>query len=353
MKAPSYGIQEYDEFRAKVASLVDTCNFIPDVSTDEGYDKSKRLSLDVGKVLTAVESRRKDIKAPALERARLIDAEAKAIRDEIEAAQMPHKHAYQKIDDERKRVAVAAAKALEARIDEIRNAALQAASKSSAEIQEIIDATTGIDPDEFGELVTEAFGVKNNALIQLKALHETAQAKELADAEAAEAKAALDRQREEQEGRQRILDAEAAAERARQQQEQDERQRQLDDREAAIKAEEARQRAQQEAQERKEFEASAAKRAQETAERAVEEARVAAVEKERQEAAAAEERRQAELADQAAMEKLKPDLAKLQGFADKIGFVLADSPTVEHEIAQDRLDACQHSLHEAIKALEV
>lgn len=95
-------ITEYNEFEAKITSLEDTCNFIPECKTEEGYDKSKRVSLDVGRVLTALEKKRKEIKAPALERCKFIDSEAKSLKDRIEAAQLPHKEAYKFIDDEKK-----------------------------------------------------------------------------------------------------------------------------------------------------------------------------------------------------------------------------------------------------------
>ena len=95
-------ITEYNEFEAKITSLEDTCNFIPECKTEEGYDKSKRVSLDVGRVLTALEKKRKEIKAPALERCKFIDSEAKSLKDRIEAAQLPHKEAYKLIDDEKK-----------------------------------------------------------------------------------------------------------------------------------------------------------------------------------------------------------------------------------------------------------
>ena len=36
-----FHIAEYDEFAAKIEEIKDTANFIPDVSTKEGYEKSK------------------------------------------------------------------------------------------------------------------------------------------------------------------------------------------------------------------------------------------------------------------------------------------------------------------------
>lgn len=91
-------IAEYDEFRAKVSEVRDACNFLPDVTTTEGYDKSKRIALDVGKILTALEKARKDKKSYALELGKAIDSDAKAIAAELESFQLPHKEAYKQLD---------------------------------------------------------------------------------------------------------------------------------------------------------------------------------------------------------------------------------------------------------------
>ena len=77
-------ITEYDEIRAKLEEVKDTCNFIPDVTTKEGYDKSKRVSLDVGKLLTALEKTRKDKKAYFLQGGKEVDTQAKVISSELE-----------------------------------------------------------------------------------------------------------------------------------------------------------------------------------------------------------------------------------------------------------------------------
>jgi len=84
-------VTEYDEFREKLEEVKEACNFLPDVSTDDGYDKSKRISLDVGKSLTALDKRRKELKAESLAFGRQVDSEAKTIREVLEELQEPHK----------------------------------------------------------------------------------------------------------------------------------------------------------------------------------------------------------------------------------------------------------------------
>ena len=87
-------VNEYDEFRSKVEEVKEACNFLPDVTTDEGYAKSKRVALDVGKVRTAVDKKRKELKKESLDFGRLIDSEAKSLAAELEQFQLPHKNAY-------------------------------------------------------------------------------------------------------------------------------------------------------------------------------------------------------------------------------------------------------------------
>ena len=55
----TFHIAEYDEVSAKIDEMADAANFIPDASTKEGYDKSKRVALDIGKAKTILEKARK------------------------------------------------------------------------------------------------------------------------------------------------------------------------------------------------------------------------------------------------------------------------------------------------------
>ena len=91
-------INEYEEFRNKVGEVKESCNFLPDVSSDEGYAKSKRVALDVAKILTAVEKKRKELKSESIAVGKAIDSEAKTIVAEIEGFMLPHKNAYKELD---------------------------------------------------------------------------------------------------------------------------------------------------------------------------------------------------------------------------------------------------------------
>jgi colicin import membrane protein len=114
-------VVEYDEFRVKMEEVKDACNFIPDMTTDDGYAKSKRVSLNVGKVLTALEKRRKEAKAESLEYGRKLDSEAGVIADELHQFQLPHKEAYRELDTLRKEREEARKSKLEQRVRDMRD----------------------------------------------------------------------------------------------------------------------------------------------------------------------------------------------------------------------------------------
>ena len=88
-----YQIQKYDSFRESMKELQTLCNWIPNTSTDEGYEKSKRLGLDGRKIFNALEDARKSEKKDVLEKGRLIDSEAKFIQNAITEPIQPHLHA--------------------------------------------------------------------------------------------------------------------------------------------------------------------------------------------------------------------------------------------------------------------
>lgn len=113
-------IIQYDEIRAKMDEVKEMCNFIPDVTTDEGYTKSKRVSFDVGKILTGLEKTRKELKADSLAFGRKVDAEAKAIAAELEEFRLPHKEAYKELDNLKKEREKQRKETLENRVRDMR-----------------------------------------------------------------------------------------------------------------------------------------------------------------------------------------------------------------------------------------
>lgn len=176
-------IVEYDAISAQIDDLADQANFIPDVASEEGYDKSKRISLDVGKVLTNLEKARKAKKAHYLAGGREVDAQAKLIVEKLEQIQLPHKEAYKELDrlklereEERK------AK-LQAQVDHIKNLPTAHADSLSTEVKFIIDNLIDLGDMDYEEFTPQAERALDETL---KALNDMFAKKEKAEKDAIE-----------------------------------------------------------------------------------------------------------------------------------------------------------------------
>ena len=154
-------------------------------------DKEARADrLELVRLRTSLEAKRKELKAPALERSRLIDAEAKRIEGEILALEGPIDKQI-KADEARReeeRAARAAAEAarvdaLRKRIEYLRGIAPRAAGKPAAEVSAKIAMVEGITigPD-FAEFQSEAQDVHAQVLEQLREMHAATVAQEEAAA---------------------------------------------------------------------------------------------------------------------------------------------------------------------------
>ena len=192
--------------------------------SDRAQDAAARTARrELVSLRTTIEARRKELKAPLLERGHLIDAEAKRITGEIIKIEQP-------IDDqikaeeqrkaaekaERERAENERAGRVAAAIDKLRNLPLKLANASSQTIeQEQVDLTLeGMDATE-----AEVAQYTAVAMQVARALHTLAEAAREREAEAAKLqreREELERQRKEEEARQRQAAAEAEAERARQ-----------------------------------------------------------------------------------------------------------------------------------------
>lgn len=190
------------------------------VSTTKGMDEAKKARQEVKGYRTALENKRKEIKAPALERCRLIDDEAKTITaalleieepiDQQIKAEEARKEAEKaaKAEAERQRVA-----AIRTQIDTIKNHAAFAVGKSADAIIKILSGVEGFEiGEDFQEFKPEAEQAKAETLDKIKALHEAQVQHEAEQARIAAERAELARLRAEAEARER----EAAAARAEQ-----------------------------------------------------------------------------------------------------------------------------------------
>lgn len=133
-------IAEYDEFRAGMSTMKDECNFIPDTSTAEGYQKSKDVALKHKKSLTALEKKRKEKKKFYLDGGRAVDAQAKVIEAEMSGYIEPHLTAYKAIDTAKKEREAKRVAALEERVASIADLPELLRESSSEEVKHALES---------------------------------------------------------------------------------------------------------------------------------------------------------------------------------------------------------------------
>lgn len=369
-RPPVTEIAEYSPTAAALAGLrARLSNVAYDVTTGKGLDIAKKDRAEVRDLRVALEKKRVELKAPALERSRLIDAEAKALTAELVALEKP-------IDDqikaeERRKEAEKAAREEQAReeaafiqgqFDTMRENIAFCAGQSAQTIRNVISDFTGlqITLEVFGDRTGEAQQAKTETLARLEVMHAAAAAHEAEVARMATEREELARQRAEQEAREKAERERVAAEQAEQaaklaaerkafEQEQAKARAEVQDREDADrarrdeedrKAREARaaederisrERAALEAQQRAVREAEEAKELKERMAAAVEADTAAAAERKRLDDEAAAQR-----AEQQRMAKKAAKAAAKLAAAQKAGpRLLAALSALLHECTQD------------------
>lgn len=276
-------VVEYNEIQAELAKLQDEFgSVVPDCSTKDGYEFSKNAAMTCRDIRTKLESIRKEKKEPYLNYGRLIDSQAKEIKESVEAIESPHKTAYQAVDQEKKRI-------LEERkqiISDLNNIRAWAIEADELQIEAKIDEVSEMDmsKESFGRLLDDAISAQSVAMESLHECHAMAVNRRIETERIEAERLELEKLREEQ----RKREEQAAIEEA---------ERSRIEREAEI-ARQAEERARAEAKfaaeelERQKAEAEAAAVAAENA-------RIAAEEKAKQDAIEAAERaRKEELARQ-------------------------------------------------------
>lgn len=266
MTAPTESACPIVEYRQTDAALAELrqkyATVVFDVTTGKGMEQAKKARAELREYRVALEKTRVEIKAPALQRCREIDTEAKRITAELEALEDPIDEQIKAEEDrkarekaERERQERARQEALQKWFADVRGLPLRAVNATADQIRELIAEAEATDtshvPDD--NQAAAKFEVRN-AVAGLKAALD---ARLSADEEAARIKA----EREELER----LRAEAAAVQA-------ERERLAAAERERIAAEERRKedqaRAEREAVERAEREAREAEQARIDAERA-------------------------------------------------------------------------------------
>jgi len=308
-----YKIAEYSATAAALADLNHRFKGVVfDVSKKEGMVDAVKARAELRGYYVSLEKMRKELKAPALERSRLIDHEAKILDAEIHALHDPIDETIKSEETrkEREREERLQAEAnrkdeINAKIARIIEAPAKFAGKTSGEIRVALDQMRGIDVSTWAqEFEVKADEAKKNGVAALEQLlagtEESEKAKAEEEARIAREREELARLRAEQEQRSRQEQARIAEEiRVRAEQEAMHR--------AKIEAEERASRERIEAAERIARQARDAEEAKLKAERDAEEKRIKQ-ERDRVEAEQRklhEEQRQARDAEEAKLREIK------------------------------------------------
>lgn len=211
-------ITEYSPTEAGLAEIRSRLQgLVYDVRTTAGMESARKDRRELVRLRTDLEKKRAEIKAPALERCRVIDAEAKRITGEIFAIEAPIDQQIRAEEGrketekaERARVEAARIAAITRRIDWIRGQIAALAGKPAVEIKGAIDAlaTIPLDAEHYAELLPDAVEARTTTVGRLRELHASAIANEIEAARLKAEREELARQRAKQ-------DAANAAERAR------------------------------------------------------------------------------------------------------------------------------------------
>ena len=233
-----FQIVEYDEFAAKLDELKDMADFLPDASTDEGYDKSKRIHLDFRKTENAIEKVRKEKKAYFIEGGKQVDSQAKALMAKIEAFRLPHTEAYQAVDQIKKEREAQRKAELEQRTAHLENLPEMMRDSCSDEIKAALDSLNNEECLDFYEFTERALKGRNKSREELAKMYSSA-LKDEKEAEELERLRKEEAERKQKEHEERIKrEAKEAAEAKQREAEEREKQAKEEAKEAARKAEE-------------------------------------------------------------------------------------------------------------------
>ncbi len=170
-------ITEYSPTEAALADLSNRFKGVVfNVSTTKGMEEARKARAEIRGYRTNLESKRKEIKAPALERCRLIDEEAKRITKALEELEDPidaiikaeeaRKAAEKEARERAERERIAA---IQNRIAEIGAAPMRAIGKTSDQIAEQIRTLSLVAIDEtFAEFSDQAIATMGDALAKMQ-----------------------------------------------------------------------------------------------------------------------------------------------------------------------------------------
>ncbi len=159
MKEQTYDLAKFDKVIADVGAVKDAGNFIPDMSTKDGYEASKRFVLDnTAPMKKALEKAHKEIKAPFWDACKMLDGKKKELLVMIEDIEAPHKDAYKLHDAEIKRKKEEAERAVQTRLDWFDDVLNFSFNATSEQIEKALEDCQDyeMDFDFFGKRIVEA-----------------------------------------------------------------------------------------------------------------------------------------------------------------------------------------------------
>lgn len=186
-------IQEYSKTEAALATLREKyADVTYDVDTPEGFSEAKSARSEIRGYRTGLEKKRKEIKAPALDRCRLIDTEAKRITVELVALEAPIDEQIKEVDarkeaerQEKIEAEVKRVEDIQGRIEAIRAGvdAIVNSPRSADQVAAYIDmySKQTVD-DSFEEFRQSAQDAKDAGLARLREHHGATVEREAEDA---------------------------------------------------------------------------------------------------------------------------------------------------------------------------
>jgi hypothetical protein len=248
-----YTVTRFEPFKRQLASAKRAASkAVFDITTTAGMKQAKELRASFRTIRLAIETARKDIKAPIIEAGKKIEAVANELKAEVE----PHEDKFDalvKAEEQRKEAEKqrlielerARVEAIENRLALIRNAPGTLLKADSAALEQALAewSTKRLEPGDYEEFLEGALTALNDTVDQLRAMLTEAQTREAAARQAEADRLELARLKAEQEERDRKAAAEAAERERKAQAERDaaaaekaELQRQLDAMKAQLAA---------------------------------------------------------------------------------------------------------------------
>lgn len=144
-----YDLTKFDKVVSDIVEIQKRGNFLPDCSTNEGYEASKRFVLDyTKKAKKALTDAHKEVKKPFWDKCKFLDGKKNELMPILEQVESPHKLAYKAKDQEKKEEEAQFDAMIQGKIQLLIDFRSQTVGKSSEEITDMIQACGETDTEE-------------------------------------------------------------------------------------------------------------------------------------------------------------------------------------------------------------